>query len=55
MAQYIAKENVWFEKEDKTIWAGETIELTAARVKEINNFLGKVVFELVKSDKKSDE
>ncbi|NQH33572.1 hypothetical protein HO665_04935 [Streptococcus suis] len=52
MAKFVATTNLWFEKDDKTVLAGETVELTKSRVDEINTHFGEVVLEPAKSEKK---
>lgn len=52
MAKFVATTNLWFEKDDKTVLAGETVELTKSRVDEINTHFGEVVLGPVKSEKK---
>ncbi|HFI0274121.1 TPA: hypothetical protein ACGO2R_002079 [Streptococcus suis] len=52
MAKFVTTTNLWFEKDDKTVLAGETVELTKSRVDEINTHFGEVVLEPVKSEKK---
>ncbi|MFH0402075.1 hypothetical protein ACHBIE_04810 [Streptococcus sp. A23] len=52
MAQYVAIENLWFEKDGKTVLDGEVVDLTANRAKEINTYFGRKVLEPVKSEKK---
>lgn len=51
MAKYLAKENLYFEKEDKTYYEGDLIELTKTRAKEINEYLGTEVLALVDNTK----
>ncbi|WP_161949358.1 hypothetical protein [Streptococcus suis] len=52
MAKFVATTNLWFEKDDKTVLAGELVELTKSRVDEINSHFGEVVLEPVKTEKK---
>lgn len=47
MAKFSVKENLYFEKEDKTYYEGDLIELTKTRAKEINEYLGTEVLVLL--------
>ncbi|HFI0404272.1 TPA: hypothetical protein ACGOYB_000341 [Streptococcus suis] len=47
MTKFSVKENLYFEKEEKTYYEGDLIELTKTRAKEINEYLGTEVLVLV--------
>lgn len=51
MAKFLVKENLYFEKEDKTYYEGDSIELTKTRAKEINEYLGTEALALVDNTK----